>query len=383
MSSKERHRRSAPRATRTATARSTALDALQRIDHEGAFANLLLPKVLERSKLGEQDRRFTTELVYGTTRMRRACDALVDRFCLTEPEPAVRTLLRLGAYQLHFAGVAPHAAVSETVGLAPPKARGFVNAVLRRVSTAPMVWPDEATRLSYPDWIVDRVCAELGDEEGLAALERMNDPPPVSARGDGYVQDVASQWVAGLVPARDGDVVLDVCAAPGGKATAIAAAGAFVIAADLQPHRAELIAKNARRLGHPIPVITADGRIPPFRAATFDHVLIDAPCSGLGALRRRPDARWRIERSDVTELADLQQQLLDAAAPLVKRGGTLTYSVCTLTAEESIDHRRPPSLEVVTVPLPQPWALYGDGYRLRPQDADTDGMVVLRYRAIA
>lgn len=136
---------------------------LQRIDHEGAYANLVVAAELGDCGLSDRDRRFVTELVYGTTRMRRACDALIDRFVSQQPSPEVRTLLRLGAYQIHFAGVAAHAAVGETVELAPQRARGFVNAVLRRVADTPMQqWPSEAVRLSYPDWIVQRLVAELG-----------------------------------------------------------------------------------------------------------------------------------------------------------------------------------------------------------------------------
>ena len=385
MSPRPQQRRSSrprpPGPPRSESARALAFEALLRIDHDGAFANLLLPRLLDRSHLHEQDRRFATELVYGTTRMRRACDALVDRFVLTEPEPEARTLLRLGAYQLAFAGTAPHAAVGETVGLAPPRARGFVNAILRRVADTPMIWSDDAARLSYPDWIVERVMAELGADDGVAALERMNEPPPVSEREDGYVQDRASQWVATLVDAKPGDTVLDLCAAPGGKATAMAGSGAFVVAADRQEHRARLVVDNAHRLGLHVPVVVADGTVPPFRDGVFDRVLIDAPCSGLGALRRRPDARWRIERDDIDSLAILQQQLIDAAAPLVAPGGMLVYSVCTITTAESIDHRPPPGFAPVTDALDAPWRPFGPGFRLLPHDDDTDGMVIVRYRA--
>ncbi len=351
-----------------------------RIDHEGAYANLVVPALLNRSTLSDQDRRFVTDLVYGTTRMRRACEALVERFTLTEPDPEVRTLLRLGAYQLAFGGTARHAAVGETVELAHPRVRGFVNAVLRRVADAEMVWPDDATRLSYPDWLVERFVAELGEFEGLAALECMNEPPPVHERADGYIQDQASEWVADLVGARSGETVLDLCAAPGGKATAMASTGAFVIAADLQTHRAALVAENVDRLGYCLPVVVADGTAPPFAVATFDRVLVDAPCSGLGALRRRPDARWRITAGDIDDLVVIQQRLLDAASPLVKVGGVLVYSVCTITAAESIDHPTPGGFEVITDALADPWSRFEQGFRLLPQDADTDGMVIIRYR---
>ena len=362
------------------TARLVALQALLRVEHDGAYANLVLPKLLATSHLSTRDRAFATELTYGTTRMRRACDHLVDRFIVRDPDPEVRTVLRLGAYQLAFAGVQAHAAVSETVGLAPAKTRGFVNAVLRKVATVAPQWPNDATRLSYPDWIVQRLTVELGHDAALAALARMNEPPPVSERADGYTQDLASQWVADLVEVEPGDLVADVCAAPGGKATAMAGVARFVVAADLRFHRARLVAANAERLRlADVGAVVADATAPPLRPGAFDRVLVDAPCTGLGALRRRPDARWRIEESDIARLAALQARIVEAATALVRPGGLLVYSVCTLTAAESIDHPVPAGWEVLAPP-PEPWQPYGDGGRLLPQDADTDGMVVLRYR---
>lgn len=356
-----------------------AYEALLRIDHEGAYANIALPAMLDRSKLDTRERAFATELVYGTTRMRRACDFAVDRFVMREPAAEVRTLLRLGAYQVLFTAVPAHAAVSETVALSPPAARSFVNAVLRRVAATPVQWPTDAVRLSYPDWIVELFGRDLGGE-ATPALERMNQPPPVTTREDGYVQDLASQWVAQAVGATEGELVLDACAGPGGKATSLAASGADVIAADVRAHRARLVADNAARLGRDLAVVVADGVAPPFAPGSFDRVLIDAPCSGLGALRRRPDARWRIQRADIDDLAGLQQRLLAALGPLVRPGGSLVYSVCTLTAAESIGHPAPDGFDVDERPLPPPWTRYGPGHRLLPHDADTDGMVVLRYR---
>jgi 16S rRNA (cytosine967-C5)-methyltransferase len=371
----------------TETSRSVALAALMRVDHDGAYANLVLPALLSRSKLSDPDRRFVTELVYGTTRMRRACDALIDRFVVSEPDDATRTLLRLGAYQLVFAGVAPHAAVSATVDLATRKTSGFVNAVLRKVSTVSMIWPNDAVRLSYPDWISERFHGEMSSDDAVAALERMNVPSPVSTRSDGYVQDESSQWVAASVGGQRGDLVLDLCAGPGGKATGLAASGATVIGADLQPTRAGLVAKNAERMGYHLPVVAADGVAPPFLVNSFDRVLLDAPCSGLGALRRRADARWRITSKDVKELAVLQKRLLAASAPLVKPGGVLVYSVCTITAAESTDHGVPEGFDVVgrdgdsgLPALGDDWNDFGIGHRVLPHHADTDGMVLIRYR---
>lgn len=365
-----------------ATARGVAFEALVRIDHEGAYANLVLASLLAESGLPTRDRAFATELVYGATRMRRACDALIDRFLLREPDPEIRTLLCLGAYQLEFAKVAPHAAVGETVALAPKGVRGFVNAILRNVDRTPMIWLDDATRLSYPDWLAARLHDELGDD-ALGAMETMNTPPPVTVRDDGYTQDRASTWVAAAVDAQSGQRVLDVCAAPGGKATAIAARGAFVVAADSAVPRTHLVSENVRRLGSgaDIAIVVADGTQPPFTPEAFDHVLLDAPCSGLGSLRRRADARWRIEAEDIVTLAALQGRLLAASSALVRPGGTLVYSVCTVTAAESIDHAAPAGFDVIDDEPPAgSWRRYGRGWRVLPQDDDTDGMVMIRYR---
>jgi 16S rRNA (cytosine967-C5)-methyltransferase len=151
-----------------------------------------------------------------------------------------------------------------------------------------------------------------------------------------------------------------------------------VVAADVRPSRARLVAANAGRLdATSIDVVMADATAPPFAPASFDHVVVDAPCSGLGALRRRPDARWRVQPGDIGTLATLQSRILAAAGALVRPGGTLVYSVCTLTAAESID-LDDGSWPVLQAP-PPPWRPYGRGARLLPQDADTDGMTIVRY----
>jgi 16S rRNA (cytosine967-C5)-methyltransferase len=368
---------------RARSSRGVALDVLHRIEHEGSYANLVLGPMLAASELSDQDRRFVTELVYGSTRMRRACDAIVDRFASQAPDDATRSILRLGAYQLAYTGVPAHAAVSATVDLAPTKTRGFVNAILRRIAEASineMAWPSDAARLSYPEWILERLTADLG-VDALPALERMNEAPGVTERADGYTQDFASLWVAYAVEARPGERVLDMCAAPGGKATAMVGSGATVIAADRAVGRTRLVAENVARLELALPIVTADGTSSPFAPGTFDAVLLDAPCSGLGALRRRADARWRITPADVDDLVGLQRRLLASAAGLVGPGGRLVYSVCTLLDVESIDHPTPLGFEVDDRPPPSgKWRRHGQGWRVLPHDADTDGMVMIRYR---
>ena len=357
-----------------ADARRVAVDALQRIE-EGSYANLLMPTVLDRSGLSAQDRRFVTELVYGTTRMRRACDWLVERFMMRPPDERTRIVLRLGAYQLAFMGVPAHAAVSATVEVAPNRTRGLVNAVLRKVAAAPPpTWPSTGVELSYPDWIVARLASDLGPDS-LETLRCMNEAPGVTTRADGYVQDLASQWVFADVGATAGERVLDLCAAPGGKATGMAQSGAFVVANDVRPGRAGLIPGS-------VAVTVSDGTAPAFRTGSFDRVLVDAPCSGLGVLRRRPDARWRISEEDVGVLAALQAALLTSATALVRPGGVLVYSVCTMTAAETtgidtfLAETHP---ELVASPPPgSPWQPHGRGGLLLPQAAGTDGMFSLK-----
>ncbi len=355
-------------------ARRTAIDALVRIETDGAYANLVTNAILDRSGLEARDRHFVTELVYGTCRMTRACDHLIDRHRRGDVSARVQAALRLGAYQLAFAGVAAHAAVDATVGATPRPARGLVNAVLRRVAgdvRDGITWPSDGIELSYPDWIVRELEQYLGAEPARSALGAMNSPATTHVRGDGYVQDLASQEVVEAMAAVSGERVLDLCAAPGGKATGMAAAGAGVIAADIGPGRLSLVAENAARLGVRLPAVAADGTHPPFRPGSFDRVLVDAPCSGIGVLRRRPDARWRIDAGAPDRLAGLQVELLEAAAPLVAPGGMLAYSVCTLTSAET---------DGVVSALDLPIDFVSGERTVMAPDAERDGMFLATWQ---
>ena len=423
------------------TARSVAVAVLIRIDTEGAFAHLALPRTLDRSGLSARDRALVTELVNGATRRRRALDWVVDRFLSRPPPPPARAALRLGAYQLLEMNMAAHAAVSTTVDSAPERYRGLANAVLRRVAEVvpayrdgSLTWPNDATRLSYPDWIVETLIADLGRDDALKALEAMNRPPPPPGRGNGdssasansdaagggsgsgaptgpdaagsgdsgaaaapdaagsgrsegggggYQPDLASRLVADAVAVSPGDLVYDMCASPGGKALALAGRGATVMAGELHRNRARLLARNRDEAGAgSMGVLAADGRNPPFGPGRFDAVLVDAPCSGLGTLRRRSDARWRIEPDSVARLAGLQRDLIDAAAGLLRPGGSLAYSVCTLTAAETLevaDHAAGRGdLEPDEVP-PEPWRPHGTGGILLPEPGH-DGMALFCWR---
>ncbi len=376
-------------------ARRVAIKAMVRIEQDEAYANLVLGPMLERSQLSDRDRGFVTELVYGTTRMQRACDFLIERYLLSKVDHQVRAALRLGAYQLRFLETAPHAAVAATVGAVRGPGRGVVNAVLRKLAKEAELgtfpeWPNEATRLSYPTWIVKKLEQDLGVDPAGVALESMNQAASVTRRDDGYVQDLASQLVCQAVQEAavdddlSGAVIVDLCAAPGGKATALAAMGATVLAGDLRPKRSSLVQTNATKLGSSVYAFVGDGTQPPLRSGSADHVLIDAPCSGLGSLRRRADARWRVDSAAPIRLGQLQTDLVESGLNLLKPGGILTYSVCTLTNEEGpavldavmAKHPELELLPTMSTPeqVPQPWVVSNRVAYLLP--TETDGMML-------
>jgi 16S rRNA (cytosine967-C5)-methyltransferase len=427
------------------SSRDVAFAALLRVE-DGAYSNVLLPGLLRDSALDARDRAFATDLVYGTLRRQRALDHLLGMAAdrpLDALDAPTRVGLRLGAYQL-TRHVPVHAAVGETVAVVPRRGRGYVNAVLRTLAGLgpPWPWPDGddpaslAVRLSYPDWVVEELVAEYGPDDARATLERGNETPPVAMRvnperttvdaladelraagadvspgaltdtallgrgvgdparsawvaeGRATPQDEASQAVVGILDPGPGEVVLDVAAAPGGKATAIGervGQAGRVVSGDVHPRRIGLVATARDRLGlrNVCPVV-ADGRAPPVRAAGADRALVDAPCSGLGVLRRRAELRWRIRREALPRLVELQRDLLRAAAGVVKRSGVVVYSVCTLTGDETtgVDAWAERALpELVADPPPgPPWRPRGRGALVLPHDADTDGMYVLRLR---
>jgi 16S rRNA (cytosine967-C5)-methyltransferase len=397
--------------TRSDPARRAAYDVLRAVDDRDAYANLLLPSLLRERGIAGRDAAFATELTYGTLRGRGTYDAILaacsDR---DQVDPPVRDVLRLGAHQLLATRVGSHAAVATSVDLAKdvcgPRPSGFVNAVLRRVSSRDMdawiaiVAPDRsadevghlAIRHSYPRWIAEAFREALADpgfaetEEALAAgnarpevvlamLPRGDqlpndaeptrwspfglrlaggDPAPLIAAGHAAVQDEASQLAAIALARVDlagpDQLWLDLCAGPGGKARLLnhlaAQRDARLVAGELRPHRAKRVLDALRPdSGAPAApaapasagVVVADGRRVPWRAGTFDRVLADVPCSGLGSLRRRPEARWRKTPSDIPELAALQRQLLGSAIESVRPGGVVAYVTCSPHLAETSD----------------------------------------------
>jgi 16S rRNA (cytosine967-C5)-methyltransferase len=306
------------------------------------------------------------QLAYGTVQRVRPLDHAVEALGsrpLRKLDPPVRAALRLGAYQLAYTDVPAHAAAHETVelvrGAGLERAVAFTNAVMRRLAEGiegVLARLHEETaiaaalKLSYPDWVAEAWWRELGPEDARALMRAQNQPAETAVRtpagpkvveaiprewlesGYAWPQSRGSQLAGAAVGARPGERVLDVCAAPGGKATQLAAAGAEVVAVEKHPGRARELEANARRLGcaDNVTVLCADAlRLPP-DLGTFDRALVDAPCSGLGVLNSRPDLRWRAQ-----PLAELQVALLRAASERVRPGGTVTYSVCTIHAAEN------------------------------------------------
>ncbi len=428
--------------TQPANARAVALEALMRIE-DGAYSHILLPELLRRHQFEARDRAFVTELVYGTVRMQRTLDFLLARVAsrpIAQLDPDVRGALRLGAFQLST-GVSPHAAVGETVGVVSERARGFTNGALRSLARSGPPWPlptgtsvaSAGIRTSHPDWIVQLFIDELGLDDALATLALDNEPPAVTLRvnpllattddvaaelraagidvepgslvpgallvrhtgdlgalealRDGRVtpQDQASQAVVAALDPQPGERVLDVASAPGGKAIASAERmrdDGLVLASDVHPARVRTVTRAAARCGLTmVEPVVADGRRLPVADAAFDRVLLDAPCTGLGVLRRRPDARWRVQPRDAGDLAGLQREMLVSAARAVRPGGRLVYSVCTLTRMETlaVDAFAASELPefVALEPPSEPWRRHGRGALLVPSAARTDGMFVL------
>jgi 16S rRNA (cytosine967-C5)-methyltransferase len=346
---------------------------LLRVFEDGAYADRAFRAAA--SGLDERDRALAHRLAFGSVQRMRTLDHGIETLGkrpVHRLDPPVRAALRLGAYQLGFMdGVPRYAAVNESVELVRAarleRAVGFTNAVLRRLSDGfrglldalPESTPaDAALKHSYPDWVADIWWRDLGADAARDLMRAQNEPAELVVRlvrgeidghpdseipgawhvervdeaavteGRIWPQSRGSQLVGLAVPARDGDRTLDLCAAPGGKATML---HGDVVAVDVNEARARELEEAVRRLGAAnVRVVHADGRALPAELVGFDHALVDSPCSGLGVLSSRPDLRWRAE-----PLPELQLELLRAAAERVRPGGTVVYSVCTVNADES------------------------------------------------
>ena len=368
--------------------RLAAFDLIKAVSEEGAYANLVTPQVLEKSKLSEQDKAFSTELVYSTIRMSGKYDFLITHYSerdISEIDIKLLILLRLGAHQIFGMRTPIHAAINETVEVGKKvvgqSKASFLNALLRRFSEitdlddfidAKVKDPidNSSIKYSHPRWIIQSYLDRLNDLESVNELLRANNvaaapnliawpnlstkeeilteggkeidftrygveatKPPhlyksINERRAG-VQDAGSQYVVEMAfeTSHSDSKWLDMCAAPGGKAKYLyeLLQGKNFQANEINEKRFNLLKKYL-----PVKVLTnKDGTQYGNFNSKFDRILIDAPCTGLGALRRRPEARWRKTPNDLKTLVKLQSELLQSAAHLLEPGGVIAYATCS------------------------------------------------------
>jgi 16S rRNA (cytosine967-C5)-methyltransferase len=391
-------------------ARRVAYEVLLRVFEQDAYADRVFRSAAR--DLDERERAFAQRLAYGSVQRMRTLDHAIETLGkrpVRKLDPPVRASLRLGAYQLGYTDTAPHAAANESVELVR-RAR-LERAVMRRINAGIRLLldslPDGPLKESYPDWIYETFERDLGRDDALALMQAMNEPletvvrlihgePPLGAEptdipgayrvdrvdelavaeGRIWPQSLGSQLAGLVVGSRDGERVLDLCAAPGGKTTQLRGE---VTAVEIDPHRASELRENlATMKADNATVVEADGTNLPPELTGFDRALVDAPCSGLGVLGRRPDLRWRAE-----PLPELQLALLRATAERMKPGGTLVYSVCTINADENEAIVEASGLEVL--PLGEEWPRYAHPRRPEflltlPHVHGTSGFFVSRLR---
>ena len=430
-----------------APARLAAFEILRRVD-EGAYASVLLAS--QEQQLEPRDRALCHELVMGVLRFQLWLDRSIEYFAGRSVERldlAVTLALRLGLYQLRFLTRIPHsAAVNESVNLVRRarlrSAESFVNAVLRRATRELEYDPaaaieDQPAALavatSHPRWLIERWISAFGYQAAEALAHANNLAAPVAFRvvraeetedvlqrlreagatlkgseiaanawriqgggelaqefsraGKIYFQDEASQLMAQIVGAESGDRVLDVCAAPGSKASQLAAQlQVNVIAGDIHLHRLKTVRQTVelQGLGN-VKTVMLDARSGlPFPEGTFERVLVDAPCSGTGTLRHNPEIRWRISAEDIIELSNRQRQILTNAAGVVKPGGRLVYSTCSLEPDENeavvkAFTRSFENFEPATLSVEPRLLTSANSARTWPQRDDTDGFFVAAF----
>ena len=319
---------------RVSPAREIAFRVLQRA-HGGGYATDLL----RRESGDPRDLALAESIVLGCLRHQSQLDYLIEFFSgRKQPklDDEVRIALRMGIFQLRYLDRIPaHAAVAESVELVKQahkrSAAGFVNAVLRKVNRKPVAWPDQATELSIPAWMLERWQQQYGEQAAAAVARAALEQPDAVINADtGRQQDPGAQSIVPLLEIEPGMTVLDLCAAPGNKTAQILALGANVTACDRYIKRLAEVPAQAQRV-----VLDAAAALP--FTCKFDRILVDAPCSGTGTLARNPEIKWRLRETDLARLADLQRKILENALPHLKPGGRLVYSTCSLEREENED----------------------------------------------
>jgi 16S rRNA (cytosine967-C5)-methyltransferase len=379
---------------RKVNSRAVALAALEEWQGGRKFADAILNQRLRNVELGTADRAFATELFYGVLRNLILLDFWIGELRSGHLDDASRDLLRLGLYQLFLLRTADHAAIYETVELAGRRNRALINGVLRNAGRAKAALLEKTTaqklsvRTSHPQFLIDRWTRNFGGPEAEALCEWNNCPPPIYARinrlrisdedlrtqvgsarcadripqsrddvptnfacpthlpsealaaGHCYIQDPSTALACTVLDPQPGERILDACAAPGGKAGYIAELmknDGIILACDRDQSRVETLRDNLERLGAKIArTIRQDWTQQILdNEAPFDRILIDAPCSNTGVMRRRVDVRWRLTSDDFARMAAEQLRIVRAAVPLLKPGGIFVYSTCSLEPEEN------------------------------------------------
>jgi 16S rRNA (cytosine967-C5)-methyltransferase len=338
-------------------AREIAFRVLQRV-HGGGYATDLL----RRESGDARDLALAESIVLGCLRYQAQLDYLIEFFSgRKQPklDDEVRIALQMGIFQLRYLDRIPaHAAVAESVELVKQahkrSAAGFVNAVLRKVNRSPIAWPDKATELSVPAWMLERWERQYGQEAAMEVARAALEQPEAAINPDtGRQQDPGAQSIVPLLEIQPGMTVLDLCAAPGNKTAQILALGGRVIAADRYLKRLAEVPAGAQR------VILDAATVLPFDVK-FDRILVDAPCSGTGTLARNPEIKWRLRPDDLPRFAGLQRKILENALHGLKPGGRLVYATCSLEREENEDVIA--GLPVTATHLRLPGRDPGDGF---------------------
>lgn len=427
------------------TARSLALSVLEDVFEQGAYSNIALNKALEASTLSVQDKGLATELVYGTVSRKITLEWYLAHFIEDREklDTWVYYLLMLSLYQMLYLDRLPtHAVVNEAVALAK-RGRGadkFVNAILRKISQSTLPNPTDIKRknkrlsiqYSVPVWLVQTLIAEYGDERAekifqsihlrnKASIRVTNSQQidrlaeeldahhsPLSPVGlvkpHGHfaatdyfkqglitIQDETSQLVAPTLKIQGEEQILDACAAPGGKTCHMASylTSGKIMALDLYEHKLTLIEENAKRLGLADKIETkrldASRVHEEFGPDTFDKILVDAPCSGIGLIRRKPDIRYNKAAMDFENLKTIQLQILDSVCQSLKIGGIITYSTCTIIAKENqevIDEflQTHPNFEQVLLEHPRADIMVDGCLLITPEQYQTDGFFIGQFR---
>src|SRR5688572_24924505 len=418
-------------------ARVAAYEILLRIETERAFSSVLLPEFEKR--LDERDRRLCHQPTLGVLRRQIYLDRVIDHLAAAKKiDTAIRVILRLGLFQLiDLDKIPPHSAVSESVLLVQKakksSAKGFVNAVLRRYIREgyEAKYEDGLERISvetsHPRWLIERWAASFGIEDAEKFAASNNEVPAVAFRytnrstrplnvdakgsdlvpgcfiaeryspalikaaedGEIYLQDEGSQMVGSTIELSESETFLDVCAAPGSKITQIAAqapgTNALIVAGELHTHRTRFLLENCRKQGMDrVAVVQYDAGTPlPFDERSFDAVLVDAPCSGTGTIRHNPEIRYFLSSADIDELSAKQRRILLNASKVVKDGGSLVYSTCSVESEENESVAEvfdsDPSFNRIKPSIAERFLAADDFGRTYPKRGRMDGFFIAKY----